>query len=173
MLPSVIGGPGGCLGAIASPPASQALIPAREPSPRALSVGRFREPGPACGCSGRWHAIAARGEIAIRATAAPVRDRQRFGGGDGRAGDQQHQSDSGHSGSPCRFKPSSHVAERHRRAGRVLGVHSITSSAMASTLEEWSSPSAFAVLRLIVSSYLVGACTGRSAGFSPLRMRST
>ena len=33
--------------------------------------------------------------------------------------------------------------------------------------------SAFAVLRLITSSYLVGACTGRSAGFSPLRMRST
>jgi hypothetical protein len=117
MPPSVIGGRGGCLGAIASPPASQALIPAREPSPRALSVGRFREPGPACGRSGRWHAIAARGEIAIRATAAPVRDRQRFGGGDGRANDQQHQSDSSHSGSPCRFKPSSHVAERHRRAG--------------------------------------------------------
>ena len=32
---------------------------------------------------------------------------------------------------------------------------------------------AFAVLRLITSSYLVGACTGMSAGFSPLRMRST
>src|SRR6516225_4639460 len=28
------------------------------------------------------------------------------------------------------------------------------------------------VLRLITSSYLVGACTGRSAGFSPLRIRS-
>jgi hypothetical protein len=36
-----------------------------------------------------------------------------------------------------------------------------------------SRPSAWAVLRLITSSYLVGACTGRSAGFSPLRMRST
>src|SRR6266516_5627219 len=33
-------------------------------------------------------------------------------------------------------------------------------------------PSAFAVLRLIVSTYLVGACTGRSPGSSPLRMRS-
>src|SRR5262249_3633401 len=31
------------------------------------------------------------------------------------------------------------------------------------------SPSAFAVLRLITSSYLVGACTGRSAGLAPLR----
>ena len=29
-------------------------------------------------------------------------------------------------------------------------------------------PSALAVLRLIASSYLVGACTGRSPGFSPL-----
>src|SRR5262245_30196460 len=34
-------------------------------------------------------------------------------------------------------------------------------------------PSALAVLRLMTSSYFVGACTGRSAGFSPLRMRST
>ena len=33
-------------------------------------------------------------------------------------------------------------------------------------------PRAFAVLRLMTSSYLVGACTGRSAGFSPFRMRS-
>jgi hypothetical protein len=30
-----------------------------------------------------------------------------------------------------------------------------------------------AAFRLMISSYLVGACTGRSAGFSPLRMRST
>jgi transposase len=39
--------------------------------------------------------------------------------------------------------------------------------------EREASPSAFAVLRLITNSYLVGACTGRSAGFSPLRMRLT
>src|SRR4051794_28650822 len=51
--------------------------------------------------------------------------------------------------------------------------HSITSSARASTLAGTSRPSALAVLRLITSSYLVGACTGGSAGFSPLRMRST
>ena len=51
--------------------------------------------------------------------------------------------------------------------------HSITSSARASSEGGISRPSAFAVLRLITSSYLVGACTGRSAGFSPLRMRST
>src|SRR5262245_56141449 len=51
--------------------------------------------------------------------------------------------------------------------------HSITSSARASTELGRSRPSDLAVFRLITSSYLVGACTGRSAGFSPLRMRST
>src|SRR5262249_32306911 len=51
--------------------------------------------------------------------------------------------------------------------------YSITSSARASRGGGTSSTSALAVLRLIASSYLVGACPGRSAGFSPLRMRST
>ena len=51
--------------------------------------------------------------------------------------------------------------------------HSITSSARASTDCGMSRPRALAVFRLITSSYLVGACTGRSAGFSPLRIRST
>src|SRR4026209_1093270 len=49
--------------------------------------------------------------------------------------------------------------------------HSITSSARASSVGGISRPSAFAVLRLITSSYLVGSCTGKSAAFSPLRMR--
>src|SRR5215831_19199228 len=52
-------------------------------------------------------------------------------------------------------------------------LHSITSSARASSIGGTSMPSALAVLRLITRSYLVGAWTGRSAGFSPLRMRST
>src|SRR5262249_33142866 len=51
--------------------------------------------------------------------------------------------------------------------------HSMTSSARASTVSGTSRPSALAVLRFTTSSYFVGACTGRSAGFSPLRMRST
>src|SRR5262249_44467249 len=51
--------------------------------------------------------------------------------------------------------------------------HSISSSARGSSVGGISRPSALAVLRLMTSSYLVGACTGRSAGFSPLRMRST
>src|SRR6516164_1306785 len=50
--------------------------------------------------------------------------------------------------------------------------YSITSSARPSSDAGTLMPRAFAVLRLITSSYLVGACTGRSAGFSPLRMRS-
>src|SRR6516165_2578554 len=49
--------------------------------------------------------------------------------------------------------------------------HSITSSARASSVGGTSRPSTLAVLRLITSSYFVGTCTGRSAGFSPLRMR--
>src|ERR1700730_13074487 len=51
--------------------------------------------------------------------------------------------------------------------------HSITSSAVASSIGGTSRPSDRAVLRLMTSSNLTGACTGRSPGFSPLRMRST
>ncbi len=47
--------------------------------------------------------------------------------------------------------------------------YSITSSARASADGGIVRPSALAVLRLITSSYLVGAYTGRSTGFSPLR----
>src|SRR5262245_59705007 len=56
---------------------------------------------------------------------------------------------------------------------RTCHSYSMTSSARPSTTGGIARPSALAVLRLITSSYLVGACTGRSAGFSPLRMRST
>ena len=59
-----------------------------------------------------------------------------------------------------------HKARRHQ-------LYSITSSARARSDGGTLRPSALAVLRLMTSSYLVGACTGRSAGFSPLRMRST
>ena len=52
-------------------------------------------------------------------------------------------------------------------------LYSTTSSARASNVGGMVRPSALAVLRLMTSSYLVGACTGMSAGFSPLRMRST
>src|SRR5438128_1106970 len=51
--------------------------------------------------------------------------------------------------------------------------HSMTSSARASSVGGTSRPRAFAVLRLIANSYLVGCCTGRSAGLAPLRISST
>ena len=50
--------------------------------------------------------------------------------------------------------------------------YSITSSARASSVAGTARPIAFAVVRLIASSYLVGVCTGNPAGFSPFRMRS-
>src|SRR5262249_39786989 len=70
----------------------------------------------------------------------------------------------------CRKRPCQSKASE--QADELASVHSITSSARASSVGGPSRPSALAVLRLITSSYLVGACTGRSAGFSPLRMRS-
>src|SRR5262245_31633766 len=49
--------------------------------------------------------------------------------------------------------------------------HSITSSAIASTPGGKLRPNVLAVLRLITNSNLVDCMTGRSAGFSPLRIR--
>jgi hypothetical protein len=51
--------------------------------------------------------------------------------------------------------------------------HSITSSASCCSCTGTSRPRDLAVFRLITSSNLVGACTGSSPGFSPLRIRST
>src|SRR6476646_5744484 len=51
--------------------------------------------------------------------------------------------------------------------------YSSTSSAATSKPGGTVRPSAFAVLRLRIVSNLVAACTGRSAGLSPRRMRST
>src|SRR6516165_7531665 len=61
-------------------------------------------------------------------------------------------------GDSVRFVPEADIA-----------LQSITSSARARSVGGMSRPRALAVLRLMVSSYLVGAWTGRSAGFSPLR----
>ena len=51
--------------------------------------------------------------------------------------------------------------------------YSMTSSAIAISDGGTSRPSALAVLRLSTSSNLVDCTTGRSAGFSPLRIRPT
>src|SRR5262249_43819222 len=71
---------------------------------------------------------------------------------------------------PRRERPRRRSAAQQR--DELAPLHSITSSARASTLAGISMPSGLAVLRLIISSYLVGACSGRSVGFSPLRIRS-
>src|SRR5262249_16247759 len=68
-------------------------------------------------------------------------------------------------------RPRSRRAAEQRDELAALHAHSITSSARASRLSGKVSPSALAVLRLITVSYFPGACTGRSPGFSPLRMR--
>src|SRR5262245_55175981 len=70
----------------------------------------------------------------------------------------------------CRERPRRRTAE-HR--DELAPPHSITSSARASSEGGMVMLSAFAVLRLITSSNLVGCITGRSAGFSPLRIRPT
>jgi hypothetical protein len=51
-----------------------------------------------------------------------------------------------------------------------LQSYSITSSARPSIIGGTVRPNALAVLRLTTSSYLVGYCAGKSAGFAPLRM---
>src|SRR5262245_15230992 len=56
-----------------------------------------------------------------------------------------------------RQRPRRRAAEQRDELAAPL--HSITSSARASTLAGRSRPSAFAVLRLTTSSYFVGACT--------------
>src|SRR5262249_3694895 len=71
----------------------------------------------------------------------------------------------------CAERPSR--SRTGEQSDELASLHSMTSSARASTVGGMSRPRALAVLRLITSSYLVGACTGRSAGFSPLRTRST
>src|SRR5262245_41135211 len=53
----------------------------------------------------------------------------------------------------------------------IATFHSITSSASASSLSGIARPSALAVFRLMTRSNLVGCRTGRSAGFSPFRIR--
>ena len=53
----------------------------------------------------------------------------------------------------------------------LWSLYSITSSARASSVAGTSRPRALAVARLMMNSNLLDCTTGRSAGFSPLRMR--
>jgi hypothetical protein len=67
-------------------------------------------------------------------------------------------------------RPRCRAAEQR---DEVAAPHHSIKSARASSVSGTVSPKALAVFKLITSSYFVGACTGSSAGFSPLRMRST
>src|SRR5262249_31328116 len=64
---------------------------------------------------------------------------------------------------------------RHRRAAEqrdeLAPSHSITSSARSKIVVGTSRPKAFAVRKLTAMSNFAGCKNGRSAGFSPLRMR--
>ena len=64
------------------------------------------------------------------------------------------------------FVPGMSFAERHRRAGGLL--HSITSSARASSEGGTVRPSVLAVWMLMTSSNLLDCTTGRSAGLGAL-----
>src|SRR5262249_11144777 len=71
-------------------------------------------------------------------------------------------------------RPTGRAADqRDECAALHVRGHAITWSAGASTVGGSSMLRALAVLRLSTVSYFVAACTGRSAAFSPLRMRST
>src|SRR5215510_2483850 len=66
--------------------------------------------------------------------------------------------------------PDFHRLDRTSFAWRT---HSITSSARVSNIGGTVRPIAFAAIRLIASSNLVGCSTGKSPGFAPRRILST
>jgi hypothetical protein len=68
----------------------------------------------------------------------------------------------------CQLPPAADICSAAKQ-----GRYSITSSARADRVGGTSIPSAFAVFRLITNSNLVDCCTGKSAGFVPLRIRTT
>ena len=67
-------------------------------------------------------------------------------------------------------RPRSRCAPEER--DEVAAVHSMTSSARASSIGGISMPSALAVFRLISNSYFEACSTGRSAGLAPFRILS-
>src|SRR5262249_30615621 len=88
---------------------------------------------------------------------------------------------SGRAQVPNRRKPARLLCLRRNRPRRAAekrekvapANHSITSSARANSAGGMVRPRSVAVLSLMTSSYLVGACTGRSSGLAPRRIRST
>src|SRR5260370_1182840 len=80
-------------------------------------------------------------------------------------------SDHGHRGLLRARRQRPHRRRAAQECDEVASPHSITSSAMASSPGGNVRPNALAVLRLITNSNLIDCMTGRSAGFSPLRIR--
>src|SRR5262249_47538912 len=70
----------------------------------------------------------------------------------------------------CRERPRRRAADSQ---DEIAPPHSITSSARASKVGGKVMPRVLAVLRFRTRSNLVGCCTGRSPGFSPLSTRPT
>ena len=73
----------------------------------------------------------------------------------------------------CARAAIGHAGATAEQRDELTPFHSITSSVRASSDTGISRPSAAAVFRLMINSNLVANCTGSSAGFSPLRIRST
>src|SRR5262249_50951462 len=69
-----------------------------------------------------------------------------------------------------RERPRRRTAEQR---DELATLHSITSSASASSVHGTVRPSALAILRLMTSSNDLGCSTGISAGFAPRRILST
>src|SRR5215472_14869954 len=72
-----------------------------------------------------------------------------------------------------RRKSTQGANSRPEQVQQTEQAYSITSSARAMSVGGTVMPSAFAVFILITSSNLVGCRIGKSAGFSPLRIRPT
>src|SRR5262249_21671925 len=72
---------------------------------------------------------------------------------------------------PRRERPCCRATEQ--RDELAAAAHSITSSARADKLGGTSIPICLAVFRFITNSNLLDCMTGKSAGFSPLRIRAT
>src|SRR5262249_3036926 len=71
----------------------------------------------------------------------------------------------------ARAPASGNAAPAAEQYDELAASHSITSSAMESSLSGTVRPSILAVSALMTSSNLVDCMTGRSAGLAPLRMR--
>src|SRR5262249_34333385 len=76
-------------------------------------------------------------------------------------------------GRPLRTRPERPRSRTAEQRDEIAAPHSMTSSAATSRPGGTVRPSAFAVLMLRAVTNLVAACTGRSAGLAPRRMRST